>query len=305
VVSNGQTHIVPPNIVYYNVFNATEAEDVVYLVVKNLTEYKGHSDLNGVSRESQIDFERRMQEDPTSHNAPMEGAYGSINVQASSEVQLEFEFMNWKMEPLIPDKIVAMTFLDLDQPQAAVGNIGEPDTTAGMEEVDICTGTHSFGWPESTQLNHSWVFVDESQNKVCHSFSSRTEGHVEDNPWNPANVRQDGEQGLEEYQKEKIFTAAFWQTSSLTATFKVRANENRNFLYAGHATSFCSGEFACAVKMDKCAEAVDSLDEDFKNLCLERERCEKHESAEEFDEKSALIRESKGQASSKQSKGSR
>jgi len=265
------------------------------LVVTNLTEYHGDAELNGVSRESQIDFKRRFKEDPTSQNAPMEGAYGSINVQANSKVLLDFQFMNWKMQPYTPEKIVAMTFLDIDQPEDAEGAQGTPDDTAGMEEVAICTGTHSFGWPEVTQLNHSYVFADESQNKVCHNFASRTEGHPEDNPWNPANVRADGEQGLEEHQKQKIFTAAYWKTDSLNAQFMVRADINRNFLFAGHATSFCSGEQACAVKMDKCTEAAESIDSYFKEACLTRRRCDKHESEEEFEEKTALIKESQSQ----------
>jgi len=298
IISNGQEHSVPPTTVYYNVFNATDADEVVYLIVSNLTEYHGNADINGVSRESEADFKERFASDPSSHPAAMEGAYGSFNLKAGSSVELQFEFMDHNMKPLTPDKVVAMTFLDIDQPLAADGSKDTEDPTAGMEQVSVCTGQHSFGWPASTELNHSWQWVSDDHTDVCHDFASRNPGDVEDNPWNPANERLDGQQGLEVHQIKKIFTAAFWHTSKFSARFSVRSEvqqqgfENRNFLFAGHATSFCGEEKSCAVKMDKCdAEASGSDDSDLKDACLLRERCEEQETEAEFESKQQAISE--------------
>jgi len=297
--ANGESHNVPPTIVYYNVFNASDADNVVYLIVSNLTEYRGNAKLNGVSREAEVDYQARIAEDPSSYPAPMEGAYGSVNLDPGSDVTLKFQFMDSKMEPMIPKKIVAMTFLDIDQPQDAEGRKDQPDDTAGVEQVSICTGPNSFGWPDTTQLNHSFEWVDEDHTDVCHDFASRSLGFPEDNPWNPSNVRADGGQGLEEHQMEKIFTAAYWQKSSFEAKFKVRADvdSTRNFLFAGHATSFCGGEQACYVKMDSCAHAVDSEGTESERLslkqsCLERSRCEERESEGEYAEKQEAIQDS-------------
>jgi len=62
---------VPPTIMYWNVFNATKNEDVVYLEVKNVTRYESGltaeemlRDPNGNSQESEAEFEIRKREYP-------------------------------------------------------------------------------------------------------------------------------------------------------------------------------------------------------------------------------------------------
>jgi len=293
---NGTELAVPQTIVYYNVFNASEPEEVVYLVVSNVTEYDAVGDVmsNGVSRESDREFKERREQDKLSYHLPMEGAYGSINLLPGHSVTLKFEFMDHEMKPMIPDKVVALTFLDIDQPTRGAD---------GAEQVNVCTGANSFGFPRETKLEHSWAFLDEEQLLVCHEFDSRTLGDREDNPWNPAHKRKDGGQGLEDSQKEKMFTAAFWHTSSFNATFTVDAEvipntvdtrKGRNLLFAGHETSFCGEEQSCYVIMDKCAaDAVNSPDADFKQSCLDRPRCEDRETEDEYNERAEAIRESK------------
>jgi hypothetical protein len=251
----GQLHQVPPTIMYYNVFNATKAEDVVYLVVSNISKYDGDASLNGVSRESEKEFKTRQKNDQSAQR--MEGAYGSVNVAAGTSTLLKFQFQNAKLSPIVPRNVVAMTFLDIDQPK--VGN-RKVDATIAKESVGICTGRESFGWPNISTLNHTFFFKDSEVDSVgrrttaCHNFSSTKRGDVNDNPWNPANVRDDEKPGLEDDQLEKLFTAAYWNVDTFTASFEVKedVHRNRNFLFAGHATSFCEQERACRVKENYC-----------------------------------------------------
>jgi len=283
--NKGEVNDVPDTIMYWNVFNSSNSQDAVYLEV-SLTEdsppYSGDSSLNALSKESQWEFEKRIAERPHSEPYRIEGAYGAINVNSGTEVELQFTFKKYnnvtgKMELFEPEKVIAINFLDIDQ------DAEDPD---GTETLGVCTGRNSWGKDENSNLKIPDVPEDEDYLKgtskispiVCHTVESTKDGFGDsnDNPWNPANpFVEDGKAmtGLERNQREKLFVAAYWGVSSFKASLAVKATDakvpNRNFLFSGHATNFCEQNDACLVKKNYC----DSTGlEDTK--CLDRDLCE-------------------------------
>jgi len=237
-------------IIYYNVFNAaTNGGKEVNLWVSNETTYEGDPSLNGNSMESEEEFQIRIASDPNSDPARIYGAYGAVNVKSGTNVELKFEFrMNSGGNVVVPHNVVAMTFLDIDQP--------EDDETAGGESVGICTGRDSWGRSKNTKLKHEYSWQGNEKINVCHNFSSGSSGDDSDNPWNPANIREDGSSGLEEDQRAKLFAAAFWNVASFRSTMHVNRMDgnlaSRNFLFAGHANNFCLEQDSCMVKKNYC-----------------------------------------------------
>jgi len=263
---------------YWNVFNATKNEDVVYLEVKNVTRYESGltaeemlRDPNGNSQESEAEFAIRKQEYPNGvtpfgkmdpHNR-MSGAFGSFSVETGTGVRLNFTFLVATKNgyvPYVPPKVVVMTILDIDG--------FRPLDRA--ESVGFCTGKQSFGYSNKTSLRHNWTEMNDTKRHYCHNFSSTLSGNLDDNPWNPANIRQDWSKNFEERppvngkpdagltieQRKKLVTAAFYGKSSFSMNFKVQQLlaeiSHRHFVFGGQRTSFCELEQSCKVKHNFC-----------------------------------------------------
>lgn len=262
----------PKTIMYYNVFGLNdtdlrEGKTITYLEVANTSPYEGDGDMNGVSYEPEAIMKARLRENPQSKPAEqISGAYGIINVKSGTSVDLKFTFMekaDGRLQPVShPEKVVAITYLDIDQ---AIGARTLKEEDIGEESVSTCTGEHSFGFAsnnkrEIRQLNHSWE-MNRANGEVCHTLKSLAKGDPSDNPWDPQQeVGRDAEGnpvwGLKDKQKEKSFTAAYWNVTNFAATFAVKkGGSNRNLMFVGHATGFCSKLMADKVKDDSNKKA--------------------------------------------------
>lgn len=249
-------HLLPCDIVYYNVLSSDDHNDITYMHVRNASPEYQAADImmNGVTRETVEDCETRGE--TNCQETRGWGAYGQVNVKAGTSVDLEIYFTK-NAEVIYLEKVFQLQILDIDQGRDAAST---DSSEMGGETLSTCTGPNSWGFPSHggkvvTQLV---LHQDQDAGRVCHTVESTAAGSPADNVWNPA-VKEDGEYvGLSEENREKAFIVATYK-KNITFTYEVKeggVNEGfagRNFVFAGHASSFCSRASADKVMADSQA----------------------------------------------------
>merc|ERR1712137_268351 len=88
ITYQGIEHALPCDIRYYNVLNSTNASEVTYLSVTNVSEYlPGDALLNGVGYEPAEEAALRGE-------SPIAGAYGQINMRVGTSTDFKFTFLD-------------------------------------------------------------------------------------------------------------------------------------------------------------------------------------------------------------------
>jgi len=261
ITIKNQEHKFPCEIRYWNVLNATEPDKAVYLVVtvadtrdpnaeagEGYPVYKpGNVMMNGVTSEPKEEAEAE-------NRAPIGGAYGQINMQAGTNATFRFQFLDVNSNPIVVPKVVAQTFLDIDQPVRSRFNAKRD---GGGETLLACAGNRSFGYAHNYNLYWNWT-QGSVPTEACFKVESSAKGGPKDNPWNPGRKNQDGVAvGLTSDQASKAWTIANYKQKSWTATFAVKPSSEdvmagateRNLNFAFHKTSFC--------ELDKANEVID------------------------------------------------
>jgi len=248
-MSNGALHHIPCEILYFNVLGATRQQDVVYLRVSASDYVPGNFMMNGVTSEPLWQAQQRDE-------SPIGGAYGQINLAAGQETNLTFELLDNTLQPKILEKVVAMTFLDIDQPTTSRFSV---ERDGGGETLNVCTGLRSFGWSDNYNIYHNWTNGSVAS-EACHIVQSSAKGSPDDNPWDPQRKENNVVVGLSGFQRAKAFTIANYKQSHWTAKFSVKPSDDpvmngatdRNLNFAFHKTSFCQQDKANEVIDDDC-----------------------------------------------------
>lgn len=248
-MSNGALHHIPCEILYFNVLGAKEAKDVAYLRVTATNYVPGNVMMNGVTSEPLWEAHQRNEQ-------PKGGAYGQINLAAGQQTNLTFELLNDKLQPKLLEKVVAMTFLDIDQPTTSRFSA---ERDGGGETLNVCTGLRSFGWSNNYNIYHNWTNGSVAS-EACHVVRSAAKGSPDDNPWDPERRENNVVVGLSGFQKAKAFIIANYKQSRWTAQFSVKPSDEpvmngateRNLNFAFHKTSFCQQDKANEVIDDDC-----------------------------------------------------
>lgn len=261
ITIKNQEHKFPCEIRYWNVLNATEASKAVYLVVtvadtrnpnavpgEGFPVYKpGNVMMNGVTSEP-------LAEAQAENRAPIFGAYGQINMEAGTNATFRFQFVDVNSNPIVVDKVVAQTFLDIDQPVTSRLGAGKD---GGGETLLACAGNRSFGYAHNYDVYWNWT-QGSVDTEACFKVESSASGDPLDNPWDPGRKDKDGVKvGLTSKQASKAWTIANYKQLSWTATFAVKSSTDpvmagateRNLNFAFHKTSFC--------ELDKANEVID------------------------------------------------